>query len=263
MIKILSLALFVFAFSAHAEKPSQILELKERNSIQISHGAGGNWKVEDFVCAERDGRSVACGVVTVSTPENAVVQLDFANEEVQVGDSIVRPKSRKSTGGDTIKPSANVHFLGPYHPRNWFRGAMLWDVNHWFVTASYERATSTHVAWGAKLDIFDAFNVNKSLDGFGVLLSRTYFTRPNFTGVSGQIAAGPFFFTGTDPLGLQAKSVSFILEISASMRFQIARFAAIGFNFGIRYITKPSMPINYGVFHPLRAALGLEIAFRI
>ncbi len=263
MVKILCIVLSFAAFSARAEKPAQIVELKDRTAVLISHPPGGNWKIEDFVCAEREGRSLACGVVTVSTSDHAILQLDFTNEDVKVGDSIVRPKAKKTQTADPLRESPNIHFLGNYHPRNWFRGAMLWDVNHWFMTAAYERATSSHVAWGAKLDIFDVFNVNKNLDGFGLLLSRTYFTRPNFSGVSGQISAGPYFFTGTDPLGLQAKSVSFILEVSASLRFQVLRFASVGFNFGIRYLTKPTMPISYGVFHPLRAALGLEIAFRI
>jgi len=149
-------------------------------------------------------------------------------------------------------------------PKNWLRTALLWDVEHWNYTAGYDRAVSSHVAYGLKFDMFDPFNVNANLDGYGLLLTRTFFTLPNFSGVAGQIAAGTFFFRGRDVTsGVAGQGLSFIVEVSASWRFQLAHWLGWGFQFGMRYVTRPDMgSVAFGTFHPIRGSIGTELALR-
>lgn len=263
MIRILAILVFVglSPLLASTNAP-QVVEVLEHDEIRISAPEGGNWKPGEFLCVMRAGKNIACGVARDEGDKGSIIKLDFTNEVPQVGDSIAKPKAGK-TAVTPIPKSDNISLRGFYRPKNWIRSALLWDVNQWFYSAGYERLFTGHVSWGAKFELFDIFNVNTQLDGYGFLLTRSFFSLPSFSGVTAQVGTGAYFFTGRNGV-IERQAVSFIVELNVGWRFQLLRCVGLGFQFGMRYITQPNFQgLSVGAYHPLRGAIGMELALRL
>lgn len=262
MINIFTLLCLLCSFTVWADGPARLLEAPEKGIAKISHPATALWKNGDFLCLYRAEKTIACGVVTSANNVSATLALDFTNEPLEPGDRVDKAKPGKKTAGVPIVESENVHLRSGSGASIFLRTALLWDVNQWFLSTSAEFAVSNHVAYGVKADLFDVFRVNPKLTGKGVLLTRTFFTLPHFSGIGAQLGMGTYFFTGNDGV-LTGNGVSFVAELNVSCRITLLRWLTMGFQSGLRYISTPNLQgVDVGKFHPLRGAIGIDLALR-
>ncbi len=265
MIKILALSLLLpFAATAAGTDP-QFLKMVETGVALISNPPGKMWKEGEFLCVYKTEKASACGVVNKVEPEGAYLKLDFSDDgQLGVGDRVAKPRPQKEPGPAVVVESDNVWLRAYTKPRNWFRTALLWDVDQVFWTLGYNRAISSHVALGFKFDVFDVFNVNRDIDGYGVLLTRTFFTLPYYGGIAALVGVGPFFFRMPNASGLK-DATTLIVEVNMSWRFQLKSWLGVGFQFGMRWIPRPAVAgFNLGtLYHPIRGAVGIDLSIRL
>lgn len=255
-------ALLTLSFTAwSAAEVSHVVQV-EKDAVRVTAGTPP-WAVGDFVCVERVGVAGGCGVISVVENGEAVIALDFTNTELKIGDTVTKPKGKLKPSAQPLPEGENITLRSFTRPKNLFRTAMLWDMDQWFMAIEYQRAVTSHVAYGIKVDLFDTFNINKQLDGTGVLLTRNFFTRTSFSGIIGQLGVGAYFLSANNA-GATAKAVSFAAEFSAGWRFQIRSWLGWGLQFGLRLITRPDFGgVSPGTFHPVRSAIGTDITIRL
>ncbi len=255
-------ALMTLSFSAlSAAEVSRVVRV-EKDAVRVTVGTPP-WVVGDFVCVERAGGAAGCGVVSALENGEAIIALDFTNSDLKIGDTVTKPKGKPKPSSQPLPEGENITLRSFQRPKNLFRSALLWDMDQWYLAIEYQRAVTSHVAYGVKVDLFDTFNINPQLDGTGVLLTRNFFTRTSFSGIIGQVGAGAYFLTANGA-GVTAKAVSFTAEFSAGWRFQIQSWLGLGLQFGLRFISRPSFGgVNPGKFHPVRSAIGTDITIRL
>jgi hypothetical protein len=264
MTKILAFILSFSAISMAAAVDPQFLKMTEPGLALVSHPPLQTWKEGEFLCVFHGDKAAACGAVSKSEPAGAFIRIDFTDStELMEGDRVAKPRTGKETAPVAIVESNNV-WLAPYAPSKWlFRTGLMADLDQIYSVAAFDRSVHNHLAYGLKVEWYDTFNMNKGLDGYGLLLTRTFFTLPYFHGVGATLGFGPYFFR--NPTGYGAPSTTtFIAEFSVAWRFDIRSWLAFGVNFGVRWIPKfnaPSFDIG-PKYHPLRGALGLDISIR-
>ncbi len=252
------MAAFFLSLFAMSAPFSEVVEQLEKGRVSITQPPA-LWKQNDFVCVFFDSKAVACGVVVASREDIAEVDLDFSNEPLQKGWRVGPPPPKGSLQVAVIE-SDSVKLRSQFGPRNLFRGAFEWDVSQWFYAVSYSRLISNHVAYGVQMEVFDVFDLNRNLSGYGFLLTRSFFTQPRFAGIGAQIGVGPYvFFTNAN--GSQVTALSVVVDASISWRFKLLQGVSLGVNSGLRFLPAPSLPVgaSIGVFQPLKAAIGLDL----
>lgn len=258
MSKKILLAAFFLPVFAVGSTYSEVIEQSEKGRLSVTQPPVP-WKKNDFVCVFVDSKAVACGVVVVSEEEVAEVDLDFSNEPIQKGWMVGPPPPKGSVQAPIVESDA-VKLRSQFGPRNLVKAALLWDVSQWFYAVSYTRLVSNHVAFGLQTEFFDAFDLNRNLSGYGFLLTRSFFTQPRFSGIGAQLGVGPYVFFANSN-GMQVTALSLIVEASISWRFALLNGVSLGVNSGLRFISAPSLPsgMSIGVFHPFKAAIGLDL----
>jgi hypothetical protein len=262
MVKASVMAAFFVSAFVFGTPYSEVIEQSEKGRLSVTQPATA-WKKDDFVCVFFDSKVVACGVVVVSEEEVAEVDLDFSNQVVQKG-WMVGPPPPKGTLQPSVVEGTGVKLRSQHGPRNLLRGGLFWDVSQWFFAASYNRLVSNHVAFGIQGEILDVIDSDKNLSGYGFLLTRSFFTQPRFAGIGAQIGVGPYVFSVSSN-GLQATALSVAIEASISWRFQLLNGLSLGVNSGLRFVPAPSLPtgMSIGVYHPLKAAVGLDVGLSL
>lgn len=256
-------ALLLFPLLASGADASRVMEVLGDNRLRISAPTGTNYAEGDFLCVARDSRNIACGIVDSAASTGVSLVLDFVNEAPQTGDLVLRPSTGKPRSDTPLVESDSVMIYPFSRPKNWFRAALLHDRFHFLTSYSYERAINNRVSWGGKFDWYDSFNVDTTLDGYGALLTRTFFTQPSFSGIALQLGAGAYFFTARQGAS-EYKGASFIGEISIGWRWQLRSWMGIGFQAGVRWLTTPQFDgYTLSGFKQLRAAVGADLSLRL
>lgn len=261
MIYVFTMLLTLGLHAVSAPEVSRVVQV-EKDAVRVTAGTPP-WVVGDFVCVERNGVAGGCGVISDVENGEAVIALDFTNVELMVGDTVTKPKGRLKPSAQPLPVGENITMRSFQRPKNLFRAALLWDLDQWFTSLEYQRAVTSHVAYGVKVDLFDTFDINKVLDGTGFLLTRNFFTRTSFSGIIGQVGMGAYVLTADNGTA-RARRVSFVVEFSAGWRFQLRSWLGLGLQFGLRFLTKPDFGgINPGKFHPVRSAIGTDLTIRL
>lgn len=224
--------LLSLGFKIWAQEPkqfySEVISVDNKNrTLKITHDNKQPWTVDDSVCITKDGKDVACGIVTQTDQELATVLLTSQTEEVnqetasdaegnyvqltfsfplpEKGNSVrlvdkspsfgIREissqlKSNHEFGGEKLnnKVYDYIKANGPFNPE----GNITAGFNLLFPTVEYQQTISEHSAIGV-MPIFMSYSVSDgSVKGTGCFINYHYYSEGTLLGYWGRFGLGVY-----------------------------------------------------------------------
>jgi hypothetical protein len=250
---------FFLSTLCEAASVTEVLDQGRKLRVDISDTSWRNGRV---VCAVRDQKRIACGLLVEKKGVTGIVGLDFRNQMPLVGDVVLSADEAKAHQNASRGPASVIPENDSVHYRHGGRDAYMvgsfvnWDIDQLTMGAALEFFVAPRITYAVEVSAYDVAGAVSQMDGYSLMLRRSFRPTRNFTGVYLGLAAGAYFFT----VNPGTSATSFVLQGNVGWAVRLARWLNLSMGVGITYFTRPNVGnLSSEAFRLLRPGFGISL----